>query len=342
MARMHPESIDDYEGATDGEKRVFRFIREAARPHKDYVCWYEPSIGSSGKEPDFVLFGKNLGLLVLEVKDWANHQILSYDPHQFTVMTAGKAEDRTNPDKQAKGYVNALLERLKESPDFLSKRPGYWGSTKISIGRMVVFPNLSRHEYFDRALQHVIPTERVLIAEDLEPGGEILCDPSGRKFLSRVSGSMPFKFQGLTAKEAEKLNAILWPESRIELPPRQGAGKSTFQAEVRWLDEAQSRLALRLGSGHQIIKGPPGSGKTLVLAHRCCHLFRYAPKVKKILMVCYNIALVRYLKRLVQEKGIGIGGGGIHICHFYDLCGQIIGEPIHFEKEDSDYYDLVT
>jgi hypothetical protein len=177
MARMHPESIDDYEGATDGEKRVFRFIREAARPHKDYVCWYEPSIGSSGKEPDFVLFGKNLGLLVLEVKDWANHQILSYDPHQFTVMTAGKAEDRTNPEKQAKGYVNALRERLKQSPDLLSNRPGYWGSPKIPIGRMVVFPNLSRHEYFDRALQHLIPEERVLIAEDLDPGGEILlCD----------------------------------------------------------------------------------------------------------------------------------------------------------------------
>jgi hypothetical protein len=90
MGRMHPESIEGYEEATEGEKRVFRFIREGARPHKNYVCWYEPSIGSKGIEPDFVMYGRNLGLLVFEVKDWASHQILSYDPHQFTVMISGR------------------------------------------------------------------------------------------------------------------------------------------------------------------------------------------------------------------------------------------------------------
>jgi len=45
-----------------------------------------------------------------------------------------------------------------------------------------------------------------------------------------------------------------------------------FQREVLALDESQARAALRLGSGHQIIKGPTGTGKTLVLVHRCCHL----------------------------------------------------------------------
>jgi hypothetical protein len=69
MARMYPDDIEDYGEATEGEKRVFRFLREAARPDADFVCWYEPPIGSAGKEPDFLLFGKRLGLLVLEVKD---------------------------------------------------------------------------------------------------------------------------------------------------------------------------------------------------------------------------------------------------------------------------------
>jgi len=56
MATTYPDNIEDYEEATEGEKRVFRFLREAARPDKDFICWYEPSIGSSGKEPDFILF----------------------------------------------------------------------------------------------------------------------------------------------------------------------------------------------------------------------------------------------------------------------------------------------
>jgi hypothetical protein len=40
MARMQPEDIGDYE-ATEGEKRVFRFLKEAARPHQDFIGWYE-------------------------------------------------------------------------------------------------------------------------------------------------------------------------------------------------------------------------------------------------------------------------------------------------------------
>jgi len=61
MAQMHPDDIEGYEKTTKDEKRVFRFIREAARPHKDFICWYEPPIGRTGKEPDFILFGKKIG-----------------------------------------------------------------------------------------------------------------------------------------------------------------------------------------------------------------------------------------------------------------------------------------
>jgi len=313
MARMQPDDIESHEDATEGEKRVFRFIKEAARPHKDFICWYEPPIGSSGKEPDFILFGKKLGLLVIEVKDWSSQQIISYNPHQFTIRISGKTEQKTNPDKQAKGYVNTLKERLEEFPEFLSDHPKYRGKLKIPIGRMVVFTNISRNEYAD-----------------------------SRKLQKRISGAFLFQFEGLTQKEIEKLSFILWPEAKIDLPPRLGSGKTRFQREVLALDESQARLALRIGPGHQIIKGPPGSGKTLVLVHRCRHLCKYNPKVKKILLVCYNIALVGYLKRLLQEKGLGIGKNGIEVCHFYELCAWILGETVHFENEDSDYYGLVT
>ncbi|MFC1868955.1 DEAD/DEAH box helicase [Thermodesulfobacteriota bacterium] len=341
MARMYPEDIEDYEEAAEGEKKVFRFIMEAARPHKDFVCWYEPPIGSSGKEPDFVLFGKKHGLLVLEVKDWTSQQIVSYNPHQFTVLVSGKPEKRTNPDRQARGYLNSLKERLSEIPEFLSDDPGYKGNLKIPIGRMVVFPNISRDEYADSQFKWFIESERILLKDDLEATGEILCDNSGRKFQEKISKTFPFPFKGFTQKEIDKLSFILWPEGKIDLPPRLGSGKTRFQKEVLALDESQARLALRIGAGHQIIKGPPGSGKTLVLAHRCCQLCKYQPQIKRILLVCYNIALVSYLKRLLQEKGLGLGKNGVQVLHFYELCSKILGETIHYENEENDYYDLI-
>ena len=342
MAQMHPDHIEGYAEATEGEKRVFRLLKEAARPHKDFTCWYQPPIGSSGKEPDFVLFGKKLGLLVLEVKDWTAGQIISFNPHQFTIRISGKDKKKANPDKQAKGYVNTLKERLEAFPEFLSDHPKYKGNLKIPIGRMVVFPNISRDEYSESRFKWFIEYERSLLKDDLDPAGEILCDTSGQRFYERISKVFPFPFKGLTQKETDKLGFILWPEAKIDLPPRLGMGKTRFQKEVLALDEAQARLALRLGSGHQIIKGPPGSGKTLVLVHRCRHLSKYNPKVKKILLACYNIALVGYLKRLLQEKGLGIGPGGIEVYHFYELCARILGEDVHFENEESEYYDLVT
>jgi len=342
MARMHPEDIETYEKATEGEKKIFRFLKEAARPHKDYIGWYEPFLGEQQKEPDLILFAKKMGLLVIEVKDWTSPQILSYTPHNFTVRISGETEKKTNPNRQAKGYVNALMEKLKKESSFLSDSLSHEGNLKIPIGRMVAFPNISRDTYMDRGIQWLIPLETVLLKEDFDPAGEILRDTSGRKFQDRISKAFPFRFNGLTPKEDEKLCLLIWPECRIELPSRQGAGKERFTREVLALDEAQARMALRLGSGHQLIKGPPGSGKTLVLIHRCCQLLKYHPKVKRVLLVCYNIALVSYLKRMIQDKGLGLGKGGVTVFHFFELCAHILGEPVHYENESSDYYELVT
>jgi len=55
MAMMYPEQIDSVDRATEGEVRVFHFLREAARPHGDYHCWYAPMIGERGG-------GEGLGL----------------------------------------------------------------------------------------------------------------------------------------------------------------------------------------------------------------------------------------------------------------------------------------
>jgi hypothetical protein len=342
MARMYPEDIAASEETTEGEKKTFRFLREAARPDSDFICWHEPPIGSKGKEPDFVLFSNRFGLLVLEVKDWSIQQILSYTPTEFQIRISKKTRKKTNPDKEAKEYVNILMERLREVPEFLTDVGSRPDQLKIPIGRMVVFPHIVYDQYKARGLHWMIPWERALLKDDMEPTGEIQCDPTGTKISERIADSFPFPFKGLTLNEIDKLSFVIWNESQIKLPLRKDSSKTRFLKEVQALDDAQGRLALRLKRGHAIVKGPPGSGKTLVLVHRCCHLFRLNPQVKRVLLVCFNIALVSYLKRLIEEKGLDVGDGGIGVCHFYELCSQILNEPIHYENEESNYYDLVT
>jgi hypothetical protein len=96
---MLPKHIEGYSTPTEGEKNVFRFLRDAARPQKDYFCVYETPIGSVGVEPDFILFGRRLGLVVPEVKDWTCGQIASCNPHHFTIDISGRPEKKTKPDR---------------------------------------------------------------------------------------------------------------------------------------------------------------------------------------------------------------------------------------------------
>ena len=36
---MHPEDIENLDGATTGERRVFLFLREAAPPNAEFIGW---------------------------------------------------------------------------------------------------------------------------------------------------------------------------------------------------------------------------------------------------------------------------------------------------------------
>jgi len=208
---MHPEDIEVLEKATAGERKVFRFLHETARPDRDFVAWYEPTIGNSGPEPDFILYGNSLGLLVLEVKDWEIDQIGEVTPHTFKFWTGDKEETRTNPDRQAKWYVNELMDLLREHPEFHQGTGAHEGRLKIPVGRMVVFPHISRKDYLDRGLHQVIAMGRTLLAEDLEPAGELRADPSGGKFQVRIAHAFPFPFNGLSGKEIQKLIALIYP-----------------------------------------------------------------------------------------------------------------------------------
>jgi hypothetical protein len=219
---------------------------------------------------------------------------------------------------------------LKEFPEFQSGPGEHQGQLKIPIGRMVVFPNISRVEYLDHGLEKMIPPERVLFQDDLAHEGEIRCDPTGKKFQDWIAPTCPFPFDGLSPKEIYRLNSIRYLVLKFHLPKREGFCKAEFQREIQVLDDNQARVALNLKAGHQIIKGPPGSGKTLVLVNHCCFLQKYNPKIKRILLVCYNIALVSYLKRLLLEKGVGVGGDAIQVRHFFEVCSDILGMSIEY------------
>ena len=65
MATMIPDNVEVFK--TDGEMRFFKFMKLVAKPDQDFLVWYLPDI--EGKEPDFLLYSKQAGLVIFEVKD---------------------------------------------------------------------------------------------------------------------------------------------------------------------------------------------------------------------------------------------------------------------------------
>lgn len=339
MATMIPADIDVF--TTEGEKSFYRFLHAVAKPDQKYLCWYLPDI--NGREPDFLLYSEDVGLIIFEVKDWRLDQIVSADSQYFTLSIAGKVEKRQNPLHQARDYFHWVMDKIKEDAVLISKEPYAHGNVKIPVNCGIVFPNINKYEYEQKGLVQIIPTEMIFFWDDLHPQSPFCADLTGHCFLEaiKVMFNPRFEFR-ITGRELEHLKQLIFPVVRIDLPLRSAATQQIETAQrLKLLDHHQESIARQYDGGHRIITGPSGSGKTLILIHRAALLKLYNPAINNILFVCYNITLVNYIRRLLSDKQVPLGKTGVEVVHFFQLCSMITGEKIAYEKEDQDYYRLV-
>lgn len=71
------------------------------------------------------------------------------------------------------------------------------------------------------------------------------------------------------------------------------------------LDEKQSKLAAEMGDFVDVIEGPAGSGKTLLLAARAKKILEMQPSAE-ILFVCFNGALRNYITYLMRNTSVKV------------------------------------
>src|SRR3954470_17424096 len=79
MAITIPETIRT--SATAGERLFFRTLKTFLPD--DYIVYYEPEI--QGKRPDFVIIGPDLGIVVLEVKDYTKNTLLQVNHDEWHI-----------------------------------------------------------------------------------------------------------------------------------------------------------------------------------------------------------------------------------------------------------------
>lgn len=300
---------------TPGEKSVCKFFNRHL--DEDWDIYIQPHL--NGLRPDFVLLNPKTGIAVFEVKDW-NLDVMEYyiknQSGKPPILMAKKNKkefsiQRDNPIEKVYRYKNEIYElycpRLKERS----------GLALITAG--VIFPFADDN----RVKTLFLPSREYRNMLEYKKYYPISgCNSLNSENLSKV-------FPEGKRKSSDYMNSDIVKDLKNWLVE---PDFSSTQRTPLELDETQKRYVItRTKTGYRRIKGPAGSGKSLVIAARASQL---ASEGKNVLVVTYNITLLNYLKDLstrwrrdnLNKKG------DITWLYFHSWCKRICQEN-NYEEE---------
>lgn len=296
MAYMVPETIP--RRATAGERLVFESLKRYLP--SDYIVYYEPEI--RGRRPDFVVIGPDLGIVVLEVKDYTKGTLHQINHDEWILRnTAGEMVTVKSPLKQARDNAMFISDRLKKDKNLVQE-----GTTflKFPYGYGTVFTRLKQEDFIKYNLYEVIEPQFVLCRDEVDPDDEAF---SADILIEKIHGMFTVWNRRKDVLSNEEIQAIrfhLFPEVRISAefkPPVSRQDQILLSLHnIKTMDLHQENMAKQIGDKHRLIRGVAGSGKTLILASRAKMLAKEHPDWK-ILVLCYGIALSRSIRQMIDR-----------------------------------------
>ncbi|WP_394234141.1 3'-5' exonuclease [Niallia oryzisoli] len=299
MAITIPESIRS--SATTGERLLFRTLKTYLPD--DYIVYYEAEI--QGRRPDFVIIGPDLGLLVLEVKDYTKSTLLQVNHEEWHIVaSSGEQAIVKSPMKQARDNMFHVVDKLKKDKNLVQLDGKYKFQLKFPFGHGVVFTRLYSKDLVREGLYSVIEPSLCLTRDEIDPDKE---EFSEEILMEKILNMFVVPFRLREQLSYEDINSIryhLFPEVRISAefkPPVPYQDQLLLSLhDIKTMDLHQENLAKQIGDKNRLIRGVAGSGKTLILASRAKLLSKEHPDWK-ILILCYNISLASGIQQMVTH-----------------------------------------
>ncbi|MEO8247876.1 MAG: 3'-5' exonuclease [Burkholderiales bacterium] len=310
---------------TVGERRLAERLEAKLDP--DYLLWYDVPVGPRQSHPDFVLLHPRRGLLILEVKDWKLETIRQASRQTWEIIPRGVPKTVVNPIEQARHYAHQVVDALCRDKQLIHGEGRWQGALAFPWSYGVVLTHITRRQFDAAELDQAIEPQRVICSDEMTESVD------EEAFQARLWQMFPFALRGaLSLPQIDRVRWTLFPEVRV---PAQGGlfedgvdgngedGKEGEPAEppdiLQVMDLQQEQLARSLGSGHRVIHGVAGSGKTMILGWRAEHLAKAATAAKPVLVLCYNEPLAVTLASIMQAKGIA---DRVCVRHFHQWCRQ--------------------
>lgn len=310
-ARIVPDEMPP--GRSLGERRLFTRLQDLPG---DCLVYYEPLVAN--RYPDFVVIAPDLGLLVIECKGWRAPHIVGGDGHSITIrVPPGNVEEKSaNPMRQARDYMYRLMDecrRHREAACLLNPDGEHKGRFVFPFGYCVVLSQITEVELTGHPagdLRSILPRRHVIDADEFESWGALTGDALKKRLADFFDPT--WRFPPLSHAQVDVLRAILHPENALPRRPSQIARRpapapqpmfpelDAVSGDLRVLDASQEQTARSLGSGHRLLFGVAGSGKTVVLASRARFLSRALP-TGRVLVLCFNVVFRTYLREVFKD-----------------------------------------
>lgn len=300
---------------TRGERLVFDFFHEHLA--LEWEIYLQPHL--NGLRPDFVLLNPNVGIAVFEVKDW------DLDAMDYKVEErVGKApvllarKDGKKFSIQNQNPVEKIHRYREEIQELYCPRLDRKNS-KALITAGIIFPFACQKRVIDLLLPCLdyrgmsqYPKYNPVIGNDTLQAGQI-----EKVFPESIRTNSAYMNEYL-AKDLR--NWLVEPDF------------SFTQRESILLDKKQlSFVNTRTKSGYRRIKGPAGSGKSIILAARAAEL---SDAGKEVSVITYNITLMNYLRDVSARwsSTSNKSKNKVTWLNFHLWCKRVCQESDHMEE----------
>jgi hypothetical protein len=322
--QIFPEHLDGSDTTSEAELKLYQAFKDQLPDSFTVfhgVSWLgkrrnggRPADG----ETDFIIAHKTLGILVLEVKGGLVGR--AGGGEWYSIRRDGRKVSIKNPFDQAKINKYALIEKLKEIPNWPGRIP--------TIEHAVAFPD------------GVIDQENI----GLEAPAAIIMQMHHltavqnwvRECLDywRKGGGTFVPLQEAGAEALKHLLARSWQLR----PPRLGEQIAIESARIEQYTKDQFALLRQLdGQDRAAIRGCAGSGKTVLAINKARQL---ASEGFQVLLTCYNRRLAEKLRR------INTGRPRLKVYDFHELC-QLYAERTGYartpewDSRHADFFEII-
>ncbi|EHY9847382.1 NERD domain-containing protein/DEAD/DEAH box helicase [Vibrio cholerae] len=310
LKRFVSPPIDQFEKLrqplTDGERVVFDFFH--SNLSLEWEIYVQPHL--NGLRPDFVLLHPRAGIAVFEVKDWnlgaMRYEVIEREgkPPILLGERDGKkfSLQSQNPIEKIRLYKEELHELYCPRLDGRASFAAITAGVIFPFSNDVEVKNLFKPSLKYRNMDEYPAYNPISGMSSIQSGNLSAVFPEGKRTYSKF----------MTEDLAKDLrNWLVEPDF------------ASTQRQPLELDSTQlSFVKTRTKSGYRRIKGPAGSGKSLILAARAAELLGEG---KNVLVVTFNITLLHYLMDIAVRwpQSSGKTRKDITWLNFHFLCKRV-------------------